>query len=265
MEYQPNKQSYEELKSEILSETESTDEKDVKEHAQPDNKVDNDKQSVPLKKEETKKKITEDKPATTTKVATKPKEVVIKKPIEKPKVVPAKPKPPAKNIVQAEKIIKPKPKPKPKPVTPAPKPAIVAKQASKPIATPPPSTDESPEESITFNMEPPDIEDEESSSGIAPPTQVVTANVASDRSAEENKNAFSVQVGLFTNKDYAQNFVDDLIDKGFAAYMEDFKAKDGVTKYNVRFGRFADREQVQARLAEYKKVFSTPAYVVINK
>jgi cell division septation protein DedD len=77
--------------------------------------------------------------------------------------------------------------------------------------------------------------------------------------------AFAVQVGLFANKDNAQKLVYELLDKGYDAYMDEFQASDGEIKYNVRFGRYPDRASVQSKLAEYKRAYASPAYIIITK
>ena len=85
--------------------------------------------------------------------------------------------------------------------------------------------------------------------------------------AQDNSSAqaFAVQVGMFANRDNAQKLVYELIDNGYDAYMDEFVSTSGELKYNVRFGRYADRASVQSRLAEYKQAYNSPAYIIITK
>ena len=76
---------------------------------------------------------------------------------------------------------------------------------------------------------------------------------------------FSVQVGVFANRENALNLVEELKTGGFDAYLDEFVASGGEVKYNVRFGREADRGLIQQQLSKYKQQFSTSAYIIISK
>ena len=105
-----------------------------------------------------------------------------------------------------------------------------------------------------------------------PSTEVKTPN---DKTAEKSASTtdaatssqtmYSVQVGMFASQENAQKLVNELQGKGFDAYMKDFISSSGETKYNVRFGNYPERTAVREKLAEYKQLFTTPAYIVINK
>lgn len=76
---------------------------------------------------------------------------------------------------------------------------------------------------------------------------------------------YSVQVGMFSSKENASKFVQQLEEKSFAAYLVNFTASNGKEKYNVRLGPFADRPTAKEKMSSYKEFFTTPAYIVINK
>jgi len=75
--------------------------------------------------------------------------------------------------------------------------------------------------------------------------------------------AYSIQAGMFASKNNAQSFVEKLSAEKFEAYVTDFVSSDGAVKYNVRVGRYEERDIAREKLKEYQKFFSTPAYVVI--
>jgi len=81
--------------------------------------------------------------------------------------------------------------------------------------------------------------------------------------AQSTKRVFSIQAGMFASKSNAESFIEKLEAKQFKAYVSDFQSSSGATKYNVRVGRFDDREKARELLNEFQKSFSSPAYVVI--
>ena len=97
------------------------------------------------------------------------------------------------------------------------------------------------------------------------PEQPATAETTSagQSASASNQRVYSIQAGMFASKTNAQNFIDKLSEKDFAAYVAEFVSSDGTVKYNVRVGQFSSREQARERLKDYQQFFSSPAYVVI--
>jgi len=79
------------------------------------------------------------------------------------------------------------------------------------------------------------------------------------------KRNYSIQAGMFASEVNANSFIEKLKIKQFDAYVSDFVSSSGATKYNVRVGKFEQREQARLVLKEFQKSFSSPAYVVITK
>jgi len=102
-------------------------------------------------------------------------------------------------------------------------------------------------------------------------TSTVTNNtqnvqqVAKEGVAESAKRYYAIQAGMFASEANANSFIERLKTKQFDAYLSDFISSSGATKYNVRVGRFEQREQARVLLNEFQKSFSSPAYVVISK
>lgn len=165
----------------------------------------------------------ETRPTIVAKPATTPVPV---KPVEKPVVIPpvAKPGP---VVVKPPAVIKPVPAPAPL-STPS---AVTAPAPTPTTALTPVTTGES----ITN----------------------------STLSAEAANTVFTVQAGVFESRDNAMKLVNELIAKGFDAYVEEIVANSGETKFNVRFGRNTDREQVQRKLTRFKQLYTTSAYIII--
>ncbi|MCW8909034.1 MAG: SPOR domain-containing protein [Gammaproteobacteria bacterium] len=91
-----------------------------------------------------------------------------------------------------------------------------------------------------------------------------SGNTDGSVSTQKKKSYYSVQAGLFANRDNAVKFLDELLSNGFDAYLVDFVSSSGVVKYNVRFGRSEDRNTSRQRLVEFRQAFTTPAYIVIG-
>jgi len=99
-------------------------------------------------------------------------------------------------------------------------------------------------------------------------TQQAKANVMVDGAKtkqQKNKRIYSIQAGMFASKANAESFIGKLADKKFEAYVSEFQSTSGTVKYNVRVGRFDEREQARTILKEFQKSFSSPAYVVITQ
>ncbi len=88
---------------------------------------------------------------------------------------------------------------------------------------------------------------------------------ATNQAEAENRRYYSIQAGMFASKTNAMSFIEKLAGKNFEAYMSDFVSSSGTVKYNVRVGRFENRDQARSQLREYQKSFTTPAYVVITQ
>lgn len=86
---------------------------------------------------------------------------------------------------------------------------------------------------------------------------------SSSQKTQSTKRSFSIQAGMFASKSNAESFIEKLEAKNFEAYVSDFESSNGTTKYNVRVGKFENREKARESLKEFQKSFSSPAYVVI--
>ncbi|VAW61494.1 hypothetical protein MNBD_GAMMA08-2129 [hydrothermal vent metagenome] len=83
--------------------------------------------------------------------------------------------------------------------------------------------------------------------------------------AQTNERMYSIQAGMFTSETNANSFIEKLAAKEFNAYLSGFVSSSGATKYNVRVGKFKQRDQAREVLKDFQKAFSSPAYVVIAK
>ena len=79
---------------------------------------------------------------------------------------------------------------------------------------------------------------------------------------ETGATQFTVQAGVFDNRDNALKLVNELNAKGFDAYADEFISTAGELKFNVRFSRSSDRDYVQRRLTRYKQLYTTAAYII---
>ena len=100
-------------------------------------------------------------------------------------------------------------------------------------------------------------------------TQQAKANTMVDGAASkqqsQNKRIYSIQAGMFASKANAESFIGKLENRKFDAYVSEFQSTSGTIKYNVRVGRFDEREKARTLLKEFQKSFSSPAYVVITQ
>ena len=74
---------------------------------------------------------------------------------------------------------------------------------------------------------------------------------------------YTVQAGVFESRDNAMKLVAELGTKGFDAYVDEVGSNTGDTKFNVRFSRNSDRDYVQKRLARFKQLYTTSAYIIV--
>jgi len=277
----PESQSFDQLKSQIYDESEISNEEHPQDETHPD-------QPAASTGEAENKPVEQDKqgdtPAKKTETGAEKARVANSSATEKPAAPvntskAAAVKAEARPVVKAAAVtrpvarVEPRPQPKPEP-RPQPKPLPV------PTPEPEPQPVEKPQAAMTGSeskapaaaapMRPP-----EQQAPTAPPASLTEKlPVAASPSPAEpvqppqpasQQKVFAVQVGLFVNRDNAQKLVYELLDKGYDAYMDEFQASDGDIKYNVRFGRFADRASVQSKLAEYKREYASPAYIIITK
>ncbi len=70
---------------------------------------------------------------------------------------------------------------------------------------------------------------------------------------------------MFSSETNANSFIEKLAAKKFDAYLSSFVSSSGAVKYNVRVGRFAQRDQARVLLKDFQQSFSSPAYVVISQ
>ncbi|VAW73519.1 hypothetical protein MNBD_GAMMA10-2294 [hydrothermal vent metagenome] len=92
-------------------------------------------------------------------------------------------------------------------------------------------------------------------------TQAKAGKAASSQSPQRS---YSIQAGMFASKVNARSFIDKLAEKNFKAYVSNFVSTSGAVKYNVRVGRFEQRDQARVLLRKFQQSFSSPAYVVIS-
>ena len=89
--------------------------------------------------------------------------------------------------------------------------------------------------------------------------------VVQNKEQVDDKRYYSIQAGMFASRNNAESFIKKLATEKFEAYVSDFVSTSGAVKYNVRVGRFEERNKAREKLKEYQKFFSTPAYVVIGQ
>ena len=162
-----------------------------------------------------------------------------------------------------------------KPVTkPAPKPVIAARPAPpvvapppRPVVTPPPVVKPVPVTPV--NVAPPAVINKpaavpvDNTSVVAEPevsSETITNSSLSDAASNTQ---YTVQAGAFDNRDNAMKLVADLNAKGFDAYAAESINSIGEIKFNVRFGRHSERDLVQKRLARFKQLYTTSAYIIV--
>ena len=144
----------------------------------------------------------------------------------------------------------------------------VVKKQDKPKTTVKKKTDskktEPPKKQVIIKDEPENTVSQQTTAKQDSSKQLEPKPVA-EKSAEtsSDKRMYSIQAGMFASKTNAQSFIEKLTAKNFEAYLTDFVSTSGAVKYNVRVGRFENRDKARELLREYQKSFSTPAYVVI--
>jgi len=92
----------------------------------------------------------------------------------------------------------------------------------------------------------------------------IQAKAGKAASSQSPRRSYSIQAGMFASKVNARSFIDKLAEKNFKAYVSNFVSTSGTVKYNVRVGRFEQREQARVLLRKFQQSFSSPAYVVIS-
>ena len=168
-----------------------------------------------------------------------------------------KPKVTAAEVKEVKKVVKAEPRKAP--VVAKPKPVNVTK--SEPIATETQQKQASSTAESTNKTDTP----KEASTDIPVSGKAAENDKPADTPAGDKMEHFSIQAGMFESRENALKFIEELKSNGFEAYLSDFVSSSGGVKYNVRFGSFDDRQQVEEKLALFKQKFTSPAYIVINK
>ena len=173
-------------------------------------------------------------------------------------------------------VTKPAPKPKPAPVVVArPAPPVVAPPSppplpSRPVIKPPPLV-----KPVTpVNVAPPAVINKpvtvpvdiapEVAEPVADESAATSESITnSSLSAADSNTQYTVQAGAFDNRDNAMKLVAELNIKGFDAYTAESINSSGDLKFNVRFSRHSERNFVQKRLARFKQLYTTSAYIIV--
>lgn len=95
------------------------------------------------------------------------------------------------------------------------------------------------------------------------PNDETTSEPTTHNSSSTTNTQYTVQAGVFESRDNAMKLVAELGTKGFDAYVDEVGSNTGDTKFNVRFSRNSDRDYVQKRLARFKQLYTTSAYVIV--
>lgn len=77
-----------------------------------------------------------------------------------------------------------------------------------------------------------------------------------------SKIKYSIQVGMYGRLHNAENMVTTLRSQKYEAYITDFTNKKNETRYNVRFGYFADKKSAMASLDKFKGDQDGDGYLV---
>lgn len=77
--------------------------------------------------------------------------------------------------------------------------------------------------------------------------------------------SYSVQVAALKDRPAAQDFADELIKKGYKAYLVSYDGPENQPWYRVRIGRFKDQRQAQHMAAQLSKFEGLSGFVVINR
>ncbi|MDH3354917.1 MAG: SPOR domain-containing protein [Chromatiales bacterium] len=91
-----------------------------------------------------------------------------------------------------------------------------------------------------------------------------TATLAA-KPIDKKTSRFVIQVGLFSNKENAADFVAQLEKDGFKAFFEAFISTSGKEKYNVRIGPFADKNIAKDRMSYFQEQHEGAAYILTQK
>lgn len=80
--------------------------------------------------------------------------------------------------------------------------------------------------------------------------------------ADETTAKYTIQVGLFSNEDNAERRVEDLLANRLSAYSTEYTTRNKSTRYNVRFGYYADYSAAKLALNTYKDVIASDGYII---
>ena len=76
---------------------------------------------------------------------------------------------------------------------------------------------------------------------------------------------YTIQVEYLTNRSSAESLVEELQNKGYPAYLEERKGKDGYGGFRIRIGRFRDRKQAERMAEKLKKEAFNPWIVKVEE
>jgi len=86
-------------------------------------------------------------------------------------------------------------------------------------------------------------------------------DVMQDNASEESAE-YTIQVGMYGLQENAERRVEELQVAELSAYLTDYQNKNNETRYNVRFGYYADKRSANAALAMYQKEMNGSGYIV---
>lgn len=98
-----------------------------------------------------------------------------------------------------------------------------------------------------------------------PDTNELISLVSQHKQADSSfASVYSLQLGMFRDKDNALRMIDDLQSKQHKAYLFEAADPTGRLRYNVRSGQYHNRQRAENALAAYKANFTASAYIVID-
>ena len=90
--------------------------------------------------------------------------------------------------------------------------------------------------------------------------ETVVSALASNASVTEAR--FSIQVGMYSSADNAEQLLETLNASSLDAYIDEFSNTQDEPRFNVRFGFFRDRASAKAALRAYRAKLAGEGYVV---
>lgn len=80
--------------------------------------------------------------------------------------------------------------------------------------------------------------------------------------ATQDTARYSIQVGMYSQLDNAERKVEELTSADLSAYLDDFLNGQDETRYNVRFGYFADHRSAREALEIFEQEMAGSGYIV---